>query len=144
MTYERQPWWDFDPNERPIPLDPVVEAVADEAAAIVESQRRAIMREDTDPNGETIAALRMAVPAPRTRVIGGIVSLRRVAVALLSLGCVAMFLLGWVEGATEAKALVPAPARVMPDTNVETRAESNEGLGSKRHLGRVRKEVSKP
>ena len=146
MSEDQRSWWDFDPDERPVPLDPIAEAVAHKAEEIVESQRRAIMREDTDPTGQTLEVLREAAatassgrgidhrPAP----------LRPVAVALLSVGCVVMFSLGWVQGAAvRAEARVSPADRVMTTTNKEARAESNEGLGATRHIGHTSKEVSR-
>lgn len=148
MSDGTRSWWEFDPDERPVPLDPIAEAVAVEAEEIVESQRQAIMREDTDPTGETVAAaLREAA---ETASAGGSVgdrpgSLRRVALALLSVGCVAMFSLGWVQGAAaRAGAHASSADRVMRSTNHDERAESNEGSSTTRHIGRTSKEVSQP
>lgn len=146
MSEDRRSWWDFDPDERPVPLGPIAEAVATEAEEIVESQRQSIMRENTDPTGETLAALREA--AATAPVDGGLdrapASLRRVAVALLSVACVAMFSLGWVQGGARAEARVSPADRVMPPTTKDAQADSNERLGARRHIGLRSKEVSKP
>ena len=144
MSEDRRSWWDFDPDERPVPLDPIAEAVAAEAEEIVESQRQSIMREDTDPTLQTLAALREAAVVPAD---GGLdrapASLRRIAVALLSVACVAMFSLGWVQGGARAEARVSSTDRVMSPTSKDARADSNERLGATRHIGRRSKEVSK-
>jgi hypothetical protein len=146
MSEDRRSWWDFDPDERPVPLDAIAEAVAAEAEQIVESQRQSIMREDTDPTGETLAALREA--AATAPVDEGLdrapASVRRIAVALLSVACVAMFSLGWVQGGARAEARVSPPDRVMSPTSKDARTDSNERLGATRHVGRRSKEVSKP
>lgn len=139
-------WWEFDPDERPVPLDPIAEAIAEEAEGIVESQRQAIMREDTDPTGETLAALREAAEAASAGdADDGTGSLRPVALALLSVGCLAMFSLGWVQGAAaRAGAQISSSDRVVTPTNKDPRAGSNEGLRDTKHVGRTSKEVSKP
>ena len=147
MSEDRRSWWEFDPDERPVPLDPITEAVADEAEKIVETQRQAIMREDTDPTGETLAALREAAEAASAGNADddGTGSLRRVALALLSVGCLAMFSLGWVQGAAaRAGAQISSSDRVVTPTNKDPRAGSNEGLRDTKHVGRTSKEVSRP
>ena len=145
MSEDRRSWWDFDPDERPVPLDPVAEAVAAEAEEIVESQRQSIMREDTDPTLQTLAALREAAASPVDEGLDRApASLRRIAVALLSVACVAMFSLGWLQGGARAEARVSPTDRVMSPTSKDARADSNERLGATRHIGRRSKEVSKP
>ena len=145
MSEDQRSYWEFDPDERPVPLDEVAEAVATEAEAIVESQRQEIIREDTDPTGETLAALREAVAT--TSPSGGTeqepASVRRVALTLLSVGCVAMFSLGWVQGAAAEDASSRAE-RVTAPTNTDGHTESNEGSGAGGHIGRTDREVSKP
>ena len=147
MSDDQRSWWDFDPDERPVPLDPIGEAVAIEAEAIVESQRQEIIREDTDPTGQTLAALREAAASPLS---GGDseqepASLRRVALVLLSVGCVAMFSLGWVQGAAAAEdARFSADARVGAPTNTNATTESNEGSGTGGRIGRTNREVLEP
>ena len=136
-------WWDFDPDERPIPLSELAEAVANEAEEIVESQRQAIMREDTEPTGQTLAALQeaAAAPAPSGEKDRQPSSLNRVALALLAAGCAVMFGLGWVQG-NEARA--EARDRVTNTTNKDAPVESNQGLGATSRIGRTNKEVSAP
>lgn len=144
MSDDQRSWWDFDPDERPIPLAARAEAVANEAEEIVESQRQAIMRQDTDPTGETLAALReSAAPTPRLAIHLRPSSVTRVALALLAAGCVVMFGLGWMQGSEErAEARGPAGERVTGATNKDAPAASNQGLGATSRIGRTNKEVS--
>lgn len=94
-------WWEFDPGEKPIPLDGDGWKVADDAEMIVNSHREAIGREDTDPTLETLARLRSQAGPPRQ------ISLPkpaiRAAIGLLVVGCAAMFALGWVQGSATSE-----------------------------------------
>lgn len=101
---EGLPWWEFDPSEKPVPLGSEGEwAAADDAELIVNSEREAIAREDTDPSLQTLT---YAVPMRATRATR--VIRRRsagpsrltfvVAIALLAAGCIGMFALGWSQG----------------------------------------------
>lgn len=89
-------WWDHDPDERPIPVDAVAAPVERSAEDIVEQQRRALMREDTEPTLQTLASLQAAASQGKRR--GSSVSAASLGVALLLAGCIVMFLLGWSAG----------------------------------------------
>ncbi len=89
-------WWDHDPDERPIPVDAVAAPVERAAEEIVEQERRALMREDTQPTLETLASLQAAASQGGRRVAS--VSATSLGVALLIAGCIVMFLLGWSAG----------------------------------------------
>lgn len=110
MTEAGRPWWEFDPDERPVPLDASDQNAARQAEEIVESERRAIMREDTEPTLQTLAGLRgTAITVSRARGVRrprG--SVRLLGSGLLLLGCVAMFTLGWAQAA--------AARRIAPDS----------------------------
>jgi hypothetical protein len=105
---ERFQWWEFDPTERPVPLGPDAQAVARAAESIVEAERVAIGRQDTDPTLQTLAAIESGAagshrPADDRHVLQSFLA---PAVALLAAGCIAMFGWGWQEGA-RARALAP-------------------------------------
>ncbi len=98
--FEPTPWWDAE-DERPVPLGAEASwAAPDEAELIVNAEREAIIREDTEPNLVTLAQL-AAVAQPQVRQSEGLAVRRSAAlaaVALLLVGCVAMFALGWSRG----------------------------------------------
>lgn len=89
------PWWEFDPEERPVPMTP---GPADEAELIVNAEREAILREDTEPSVVTLAQLR-AGTEPRPPQTGVPMSRRaaKLAAAGLAAACAAMFALGWAQ-----------------------------------------------
>jgi hypothetical protein len=95
-------WWDHDPDERPIPVDAVAAPVELAAEDIVEQERRALMREDTEPTLQTLASLQAAARKGERR--GASVSATSLGVALLIAGCIVMFLLGWSAG-SQARAV---------------------------------------
>jgi hypothetical protein len=118
-------WWDHDPDERPIPVDAVAAPVESAAEDIVEQERRALMREDTEPTLQTLASLQAAAPQGERRVAS--VSATSLGVALLIAGCVVMFFLGWsaglkapaasdhsVTGATSTKQVLDSNERSIP------------------------------
>lgn len=97
------PWWEFDPDEKPIPLGAEGEwGLADDAEVIVNSEREAIARENTDPTLQTLVAMRAAGRDGRSG--RGVFlpsqprSVRVVAIVLLLAGCVALFSHGWSRG----------------------------------------------
>lgn len=98
--FEPTPWWEFGHDERPVPLGPESSWHApDEAELIVNAEREAIIREDTEPNLVTLADL--AAPAQSPREGHGVAVTKSAAVAAamaLLLGCVAMFAWGWSHG----------------------------------------------
>jgi hypothetical protein len=99
-NFEATPWWEFPDDEKPVPLGPgdAWEA-ADEAELIVNVEREAIGREDTEPSLVTLAQL--AAAADRQVSPPGVSVSRStalVAVGILLLGCTAMFALGWHQG----------------------------------------------
>ena len=98
--FEPTPWWEFGPDEEPVPLGPDATWQApDEAELIVNAEREAIGREDTEPNLVTLAQLAAAAQPPQKwRGIEVRRSAAGVAVVALVLGCVAMFALGWSQG----------------------------------------------
>ena len=101
-------WWDHDPDERPIPLDAVAAPVELAAEDIVEQERRALMREDTEPTLQTLASLQAAASQDERRVAS--VSATSLGVALLLAGCIVMFLLGWSMGSKGPTAGEPSVA----------------------------------
>jgi hypothetical protein len=96
-------WWEFDPAEKPVPLDGEGWRVADDAELIVNSHREAIGREDTEPTLETLSRLRSQGNPPRE--ISFPKTAVRLGIGLLVAGCVAMFSLGWVQGRATAENL---------------------------------------
>lgn len=93
-SFEPTPWWEFDHDEKPVPLAPDAEA-----ELIVSAEREAIIREDTEPSLVTQAQLAAAASPPRKRQgIAVSNSAALVAVTALLVGCVAMFALGWSQG----------------------------------------------
>lgn len=100
---EGLPWWEFDPSEKPVPLGPEGEwAAADDAELIVNSEREAIAREDTDPSIQTLTYAASMRATRAARVIRRSAGPSRltfvVAIALLAAGCIGMFALGWSQG----------------------------------------------
>lgn len=97
--FEPTPWWEFDRDERPVPLGPEGAWHApDEAELIVNAEREAIIREDTEPNLVTLAQLAAAQPPRKRQGVAVSKSAALLAVGALLLGCVAMFALGWSQG----------------------------------------------
>jgi hypothetical protein len=94
------PWWEFDPDERPVPLGPEATwGASDEAELIVNSERRTIMRENTEPNLVTLAQLAAAAePRRGQKEIEVSHSMALFALAALLLASVVMFVLGWNRG----------------------------------------------
>jgi len=139
VSEPREPmWWEFDPDERPVPLfdpqDPesrsVGKGVTEEAQSIVWSAREAIAREDTDP------ALSFAGLTPTRDTVLSVMGRRvgLVAAGLLAVGCMGSFALGWRQGSMAARpssssipgdAATPAPRAVMKVTSNRHRAESD-------------------
>jgi hypothetical protein len=95
-------WWDHDPDERPIPVGAVAAPVERAAEDIVEQERRALMREDTEPTLQTLASLQAVASQDERRLPS--VSATSLGVALLIAGCLVMFLLGWSMGSREPTA----------------------------------------
>ena len=99
-NFEATPWWELPDGEKPVPLGPghAWEA-ADEAELIVNVEREAILREDTEPNLVTLAQLAAAAESQVSRTGVPVTrSTALVAVGILLLGCAAMFALGWNQG----------------------------------------------
>ena len=100
----RDPHWsEFDPEEKPVPLDAARWVAADDAELIVNVERQELIRQDTEPTTETLVMLagRQVGDADRS---GPRLNLT-VAVALLIAGCIAMFLLGWRQGESHRQAV---------------------------------------
>ncbi len=123
--FEPTPWWEFDHDEKPVPLGPEGAWHApDEAELIVNAEREAIIREDTEPTLVTLAQLAATAQPPRAR--RGIAvsnSAALVAVVVLLLGCVAMFVLGWHQG-RELVANGEAPSSVSEPTSRDRLGDS--------------------
>lgn len=123
--FEPTPWWEFGHDERPVPLGPERSWHApDEAELIVNAEREAIIREDTEPNLVTVADL--AAPTHSPRQSHGIAVTKSAAVAatmVLLLGCVAMFGWGWSHG-RQAVANADGPVSVSPATSADQQADS--------------------
>ena len=120
--FEPTPWWEFDQDEKPVPLGAERAWHApDEAELIVNAEREGIIREDTEPNLVTLAQLAAAADPPRKR--DGIAVTKSAAVAaamVLLLGCVAMFAWGWSHGRQVADAAIP----VLEPTSREQQVDS--------------------
>ena len=113
-------WWEHDPDERPIPIDALAAPAQVAAEDIVEAERQAIMREDTQPTLETLASLRRtssAADARQPRLNPRLVT------ALLVVGCAATFCLGWSQGSRARAEATPA---VTETTSKEGEREFNE------------------
>lgn len=104
------PWWEFDPDERPVPLGPDgTWGAPDEAELIVNAERQGIIREDTEPNLVTLAQLAaVAQPRHRQKGIAASHSMALFALAALLLGSVVMFVLGWNRGQQVARSAPPS------------------------------------
>lgn len=102
-------WWGSDPEEQPVPLVPDGQTpggphrhqrepsvIADEAERIVMASQDAMTREDTDPT--LPFSFPSKVPGVASRLAWGARPVDRTAVALLVLGCLVMFLMGWMHG----------------------------------------------
>lgn len=125
-------WWDHDPDERPIPVDAVAAPVERAAEDIVDQERRALMREDTEPTLQTLASLQAAASQDEHRVPS--VSATSLGVALLLAGCIVMFLLGWSMG---SKAPAAGDRSVAETTSMKQVLDSYErsipGIASDEH-----------
>lgn len=136
--FESTPWWELDPQEKPVPLTPdQSRRVADEAELIVKAEREAIIREDTEPTIVTLAQL-AAEAKPRPGRSGISVTRRAVAMAAASLflGCVITFTLGWQQGRAEVKRRLAADsvgAATFPDALEDSLNDShfNQTAGKK-------------
>lgn len=117
--FEPTPWWDAEDGERPVPLGPEGPwAAPDEAELLVNAEREEIIREDTEPDLVTLAQL--AAPArPEVQREGLAVSrsAASAAVALLLIGCVAMFVLGWNRGQEVLADRAASPAVLEPTSH---------------------------
>jgi hypothetical protein len=131
------PWWEFDPDERPVPLEGAAGAVAEVAEEIVEAHRQSIIREDTEPTLQTLLSMR----GPAGRDVSESRTDRpvlRVGIALLIAGCVGAFSLGWSQGAATKTNRLDA---VTETTVRQQSVESDEG-SSTRTESRSAEEVS--
>lgn len=121
--FEPTPWWEFADDERPVPLGPEASWHApDEAELIVNAEREAIIREDTEPNLVTLSQLAAAAEPPPKR--DGIAVTRSAALAaamVLVLGCVAMFVWGWSHG---RQVVADGPVSVSGPTSSQQQADS--------------------
>jgi hypothetical protein len=101
---DRTPWWELDPEESPVPLDTDGWVAADDAELIVNLEREAIIREDTEPTLSTLATLNALGERHESRGLRvSHLSLMTAALSLL-LGCAAMFVLGWSQGSAPGAA----------------------------------------
>ena len=129
MTGPEQ-WWDPSPDEQPIPPDVIGRSVEEAAERIVEAERQAIIREDTEPTLQTLLSMRgpaeRDIPDSRTDrpVLRG-------AIALLIASCVGAFSLGWSQGAAARSNTLDAVTEptvrqqsVKSDEGSSTRTES--------------------
>lgn len=136
---EPTPWWDFDPDERPVPLNADAEwAAADDAELIVGLEREAIIREDTEPTITTLAALktkeksrrRTPMSVPRSAVLAAAVG--------LAAGCVVMFSLGWTQGAAVAADRPTSVGSTTERVDSQTSLDHSDGIkhGNRKGGGR--------
>ena len=123
--FEPTPWWEFGGDEKPVPLGPEGSWHApDEAELIVNAEREAIIREDTEPNLVTLADLAAPAESPRkSHRIAVTKSTAVVAAMVLVLGCVAMFAWGWTHG-REVVANAHRPGSVSQPTSAEHQVDS--------------------
>lgn len=99
-------WWDFDPSEVPVPLGIDDQAVVEAAEQEVALAHDSLAREETQP---------IHLPVT-TRLRGDSLKL---AIAVLLLGCLAMFSAGFRSGSVPAKpALDDRPAETPRTTSV--------------------------
>lgn len=127
--FESTPWWELDPEERPVPLGSDQQwHAADEAELIVNAEREAIIREDTEPTIVTLAQLAAsAEPTAPRRGIEMARSTALVAGAALLVGCVVMFTVGWHQGRdrVEAKGSGPVTRTTSYETPNDSLKDSN-------------------
>ena len=93
------PWWEFDPDEKPVPMTGARWEAADDAELIANAEREAILREDTKPSLVTLGQL--AATQEPCRCPSRIPVTRRIALAAsvaLVVGCAGAFSLGWLQG----------------------------------------------
>lgn len=118
------PWWEFDPDEKPVPMTGAGWGAADEAELIAIGEREAIIREDTEPNLVTLGQLAAAAePAVLRQGIAVGNSAAVAAAMVLLLGCVAMFVWGWSHG-RQVVANAHDPGSVSRSTSVEPQGDS--------------------
>lgn len=136
MTGPEQ-WWDPKPDEQPIPPDVIGRSLEEAAERIVEAERQAIIREDTEPTLQTLLSMRSSVQqeVPEARTDRPVI---RGAIALLVAGCVGAFSLGWSQGAVATTRTLDA---VTEPTVRKQSVKSDEG-SSTRTESRSAEEVS--
>ena len=122
--FEPTPWWEFGEDEKPVPLGPDGWHAPDEAELIVNAEREAIIREDTEPNLVTLDQLAAdSGPAPKRAGVVVTKPAALVGAALLLVGCLAMFVLGWSHG-RETVANARGPGSVSRFTSAEPQGDS--------------------
>lgn len=125
MAEPRDPgaWWDFDPAERPVPLTPDAEAVIGEAHQTVTTAQEAIAREVTEP----------LLTPPTFTSDGDVLETSRrplaLALCLLLVGCLAMFSIGWKQGAAP-RGFVDPQAQVRADHHPDLLKDVTRGTTS--------------
>ena len=87
---DQSQWWDFDPSETPVPLTVDGQAVVEAAEQEVASAYEALAREETQP-------ISLPVTTPLRRDSLGL------SIALLLLGCLVMFVVGFRQGSGSAR-----------------------------------------
>ncbi len=123
-----RPWWEFDPEEVPVPAKSLLWEAPDDAELIVNAERQAILREDTEPSVMTIPP----VEAPRGGEGSGmsVSPLSRAAgiaaIVLLVLACCAAFLAGWHQGAATAATSHGAVAVIADPSRPEVAGATSE------------------
>ena len=127
--YGRTPWWEFDPNERPVPLDPTDRWHApDDAELIAHAELVAIARQDTEPTGLMIATSIKRRPSVSRIPVRGRAA---VAACILVLACGAMFSMGWSHGSRVAASSGPGADEVRQSTDAVTPTTDKEAPPSR-------------
>ncbi|MDP9069318.1 MAG: hypothetical protein M3N53_13370 [Actinomycetota bacterium] len=134
-AFDRVPWWEFDPEEKPVPVAAGGWGPADEAELIANAERQAIIREDTEPALVTLSQL-AAVQEPARSPSGVSVTRRAVVAAALTLlvGCAGTFSLGWRHGRSAVRADATSMTRTTPShshTDSLTGSDLRERTGEK-------------
>jgi len=121
-------WWEFDPEERPVPLaaDAAGEA-ADEADLIVNAERETI-REDPESTIVTLAELSgdQEGVVPRTSPVSKPAVV--VAALILLAGCAGTFTLGWHQGKAALATRERAAGEAAPVTHITLDGTSSTSL----------------
>lgn len=123
-----RPWWEFDPEEVPVPSESLGWEAPDDAELIVNAERQAILREDTEPSVMTLPAVELSQEGHGSRISVGPSSRAAAitAVVLLVVACCAAFVAGWQRGSATVPTSHAAVAAISDRSRLEVARDTSE------------------